>query len=141
MSTQCRPFDISREWSYLLFAEFFNQGDLEKHQNLPVSFLCDRDTTTIAKSQPGFVDFIVAPLFMTLAEVMPPLSDLVKQANENKEMWKTYEETEEDKLVYTKRKEIIMPDKQADPLSSECSSDIEESELTTMPPKLDIHIL
>lgn len=31
--------------------------------------------------------------------------------------------------------------KQADPLSSECSSDIEESELTTMPPKLDIHIL
>ena len=50
VSTQCRPFEIAREWSYLLFEEFFHQGDLEKHQNLPVSFLCDRETTSIAKS-------------------------------------------------------------------------------------------
>jgi hypothetical protein len=31
VSTQCRPFEIAHEWTYLLFEEFFNQGDLEKH--------------------------------------------------------------------------------------------------------------
>lgn len=71
VSTQTRPFDVAHEWTYLLFNEFFTQGDLEKHQQLPVSFLCDRDTTQIAQSQPGFANFIVIPLFDVLAEVMP----------------------------------------------------------------------
>ena len=31
VSTQCRPFEIAHEWTYLLFEEFFKQGDLEKH--------------------------------------------------------------------------------------------------------------
>jgi cAMP-specific phosphodiesterase 4 len=83
VSTQCRPFEIAHEWTYLLFEEFFKQGDLEKHQKLPVSFLCDRESTTIAKSQPGFVNFIVAPLFTTLIEVMPPLKHLLTKAQEN----------------------------------------------------------
>jgi hypothetical protein len=63
VSTQTRPFDIAVEWTWLLFEEFFNQGDLEKAQNLPVSFLCDRTTTNISKSQPGFLNFIVIPTF------------------------------------------------------------------------------
>jgi hypothetical protein len=50
VSTQTRPFEIAHEWTYLLFDEFFKQGDLEKHQNLPVSFLCDRETTAIGSS-------------------------------------------------------------------------------------------
>lgn len=51
------------EWTILLFEEFFNQGDVEKEAGLPVSFLCDRETTQIPQSQPGFVNFILAPLF------------------------------------------------------------------------------
>ena len=31
VSTQTRPFHVAREWTYLLFDEFFTQGDLEKH--------------------------------------------------------------------------------------------------------------
>lgn len=45
LSGQTRSFDIAKEWVWLLFQEFFNQGDLEKSQNLPVSFLSDRITT------------------------------------------------------------------------------------------------
>ena len=71
VSTQTRPFEVAREWTYLLFEEFFHQGDVEKELGLPVSFLCDRKTTAISQSQPGFVNFIVAPLFQTLCEVMP----------------------------------------------------------------------
>lgn len=87
VSTQCRPFEIAHEWTYLLFEEFFNQGDLEKHQNLPVSFLCDRKTTAVAQSQPGFVNFIVAPLFTTLVEVMPSLDYVLEQAKDNASKW------------------------------------------------------
>ena len=45
VSTQVRPFEIACQWTWLLFEEFFDQGDREKEQNLPISFLCDRTTT------------------------------------------------------------------------------------------------
>ena len=55
---------------------------------------------------------------------MPELEELVIQAKQNKETWKTYEETEKDKKVYT----CMMPadafaDHQEDPLSLEYNSD------------------
>ena len=50
ISQQCRPFEVVKEWTYLLFDEFFEQGDLEKQKELPVSMLCDRVTTNVAKS-------------------------------------------------------------------------------------------
>lgn len=49
VSTQTRPFGLALEWTQLLFDEFFYQGDIEKQKGLPVSFLCDRDTTEIVK--------------------------------------------------------------------------------------------
>ena len=47
VSTQTRGFDTVVEWTKLLFEEFFHQGDIEKQEGLPVSFLCDRDTVRI----------------------------------------------------------------------------------------------
>ena len=32
-----RPFEIVNEWTYLLFEEFFDQGDLERKENLPIT--------------------------------------------------------------------------------------------------------
>ena len=63
ISQQCRTFDLAHDWTYLLFAEFFKQGDLEKDQNLPISMLCNRETTNVAAAQPGFISFVVMPLF------------------------------------------------------------------------------
>ena len=48
ISTSLREFDTSAQWANLLFEEFFNQGDMEKAQDLEVSMLCDRETTKIA---------------------------------------------------------------------------------------------
>jgi len=42
VSSQTRSFETAKKWTYLLFEEFFDQGDLEKERGLPVSFLCDR---------------------------------------------------------------------------------------------------
>ncbi|KZC07930.1 High affinity cAMP-specific 3',5'-cyclic phosphodiesterase 7A [Dufourea novaeangliae] len=63
ISNPCRPWDISRKWSYKVCEEFFRQGDYERRLNLPVTPLCDRHTTSIPKIQIGFIKFVVTPLY------------------------------------------------------------------------------
>ena len=50
ISPPTRAFNTAKQWTYLLFDEFFQQGDQEKFEKLQVSFLCDRDTTNVASS-------------------------------------------------------------------------------------------
>ena len=69
-----RTFECAHNWVYLLFDEFFMQGDIEKEQSLAVSFLCDRKTTGIAKSQPGFAGFFVIPLFKAISNLSADLA-------------------------------------------------------------------
>lgn len=42
--------------------EFFRQGDYERQLKLPVTSLCDRQSTSVPKIQVGFLRFVVAPL-------------------------------------------------------------------------------
>lgn len=100
VSTQVRPFKTALTWTWLLFEEFFDQGDAEKAQDLPISFLCDRTSTQITQSQPGFMNYIVIPLFSTIANLMPQLKHLEKNGKENADNWVNYKETEEDKKIY-----------------------------------------
>ncbi|XP_058124990.1 uncharacterized protein LOC131282671 [Anopheles ziemanni] len=62
ISNPCRPWDISKKWSMKVCEEFFRQGDYERQLNLPVTSLCDRQTTTVPKIQTGFFKFVVTPL-------------------------------------------------------------------------------
>jgi cAMP-specific phosphodiesterase 4 len=48
ISQQCRSFDLAKEWILLLFEEFFIQGDVELSKELPITMLCDRNTTNVA---------------------------------------------------------------------------------------------
>ena len=41
-------------------------------RNMKVSFLMDRQKPGVTKSQPGFIDFVVRPLFETWARVFFP---------------------------------------------------------------------
>ncbi|XP_074602240.1 phosphodiesterase 1c isoform X2 [Brevipalpus obovatus] len=61
ISHPAKDWNIHRRWTELLLEEFFRQGDKEKELGLPYSPLCDRNTTLVAESQIGFIDFIVAP--------------------------------------------------------------------------------
>ena len=54
--------------------------------------------------QPGFINGITVPLWSTIAEVMPSMHEFVQGAKENSHLWDEYEETEEDKKSYTKKK-------------------------------------
>lgn len=55
----CRPWEISRRWSQAVCEEFFLQGDQERKLDLPVTSLCDRYGTTVAKIQTGLYYKIV----------------------------------------------------------------------------------
>ena len=52
--------------------EFFRQGDAERTRHLDISPMCDRLTATIEKTQVGFIDYIVHPLWETWAELVHP---------------------------------------------------------------------
>ena len=67
-----------------------------------MSFLCNRETTVVSKSQPGFINFITIPLWSLIAEVMPGMKSFVDGAKDNLGKWETYEENDQDKQVYVK---------------------------------------
>jgi cAMP-specific phosphodiesterase 4 len=73
ISNPAKPYKITDQWSSMVYGEFFAQGDKEKLAGLPVSLLCDRETTNVNKSQLGFINFVVAPTFEVVAQFFPEL--------------------------------------------------------------------
>ena len=80
-------FNISLKWVELLSEEFWLQGDKEKSMNLPVSFLCDRDSYNIPQSQVGFIKGFIIPTFDCLVDIFPSLKFTVVNARTNLKKW------------------------------------------------------
>ncbi len=77
ISNACKSTHLQKMWVDLLMVELFNQGDIEKENNLPISILCDREKVNINKSQIGFINFIVLPTFETLIHIIPEMEPYV----------------------------------------------------------------
>jgi hypothetical protein len=92
ISNQTKNFALCKEWTRLVTEEFFSQGDREKSEKLPVSFLCDRNTTNIPKSQIGFITNIVLPCYKVLTQLLPSCGFLLKNLYSNLENWKKLDE-------------------------------------------------
>uniref|UniRef100_A0A8C7SY00 Phosphodiesterase n=1 Tax=Oncorhynchus mykiss TaxID=8022 RepID=A0A8C7SY00_ONCMY len=69
ISHPSKPWSLHSRWTKALMDEFFRQGDREAELGLPFSPLCDRNSTLVAESQIGFIDFIVDPTFSLLTDV------------------------------------------------------------------------
>jgi hypothetical protein len=54
---------------------------------IEISALCDRKTTNVAKSQIGFIDFVVMPYFSALAGIIPDMKFAVSELKSNKSTW------------------------------------------------------
>jgi hypothetical protein len=90
-----RPYDVSKQWSQRVLLEFFDQGDKERDLGLPVSFLCDRHTVSMEKSQIGFISGIVLPYFSAIFASFPEFEEIVANLNTNRSTWaKALEERE-----------------------------------------------
>jgi len=71
ISNPAKEWTVSKLWSDRVAAEFLAQGDVEKKELLPVSPMCDRDTTHQDESSLGFCDFIVAPYLFNVSFLAP----------------------------------------------------------------------
>lgn len=54
---------------------------------LEVSYLMDRYTVNTAKSQIGFMDFIVGPTFDVMKNYLPKISEYNHHMKNNKKAW------------------------------------------------------
>lgn len=66
-----KPIAFYEKWVERVTGEFFAQGDKEKELGVPVSAMCDRDSTNIPTMQMGFIDFIIAPFYSTMIKLFP----------------------------------------------------------------------
>eukprot|EP00286_Rhodomonas_abbreviata_P002253 CAMPEP_0181347584 /NCGR_PEP_ID=MMETSP1101-20121128/33957_1 /TAXON_ID=46948 /ORGANISM="Rhodomonas abbreviata, Strain Caron Lab Isolate" /LENGTH=435 /DNA_ID=CAMNT_0023459809 /DNA_START=408 /DNA_END=1715 /DNA_ORIENTATION=- len=88
ISNPARPNHLAVRWTMKCMEEFYKQGDKEKEGGMPVSPLCDRATTLIPLAQVRFIDFIVAPTFQELAEVLPDVQfTCVARIKQNRKHW------------------------------------------------------
>lgn len=95
ISNPAKISKVYKKWVELVFVEFFDQGDNEKKEGLPVSLLCDRETTIIPKSQIGFIKFVVRPSFDTLMLIIPEIANYVDNINRNLKMYEEEVKKEE----------------------------------------------
>ena len=103
ISFLARPSKARITQAYLLFEEFFNQGDEEAARGLPISFLCDRTTTNVAKSQSGFLKFAPLPLFKMIVSLSPSKAPIVDRLLEAADEMDALVETEELLRSYEKK--------------------------------------
>jgi cAMP-specific phosphodiesterase 4/calcium/calmodulin-dependent 3',5'-cyclic nucleotide phosphodiesterase len=82
-----KEFCISLKWVELLSNEFWLQGDKERSMNLTISFLCDRKTTNVPKSQVGFIGGFIIPTYDYLVVMFPTLRYTIDNAKNNLNIW------------------------------------------------------
>jgi len=77
------PWNVHLKWSARMAEEFYAQGDEEMRLGMPISALCNsKDVGNLAKSQQGFLNFVVAPLFDVIAECQEHLQSRKDQGQE-----------------------------------------------------------
>lgn len=135
-----KPWNIELKWSDLIFKEFFNQGDKEKAMNLPVSFLCDRETTSIPKSQVGFIKNIILPSFSLVVDIIPLSNNLNKYLVENTQNWIGLDDEEnknKDNFTVNNKKEFVLINNNEDKIKEKIvnSKDIK---ITKYPPESNV---
>jgi len=86
ISNPFMPSDISRRWAKLVAEEFTMQVTKERELGLPVTAFMDglSDPIKAAKSQIGFVDFVIHPLTDPFFRLFPGLADCSKYLDENR---------------------------------------------------------
>ncbi len=90
ISNPSKSLEVAKYWADCALAEFFAQGDLEAEKGLPISPLCDRNSTDLASSQRDFIRYIVLPAFEVLGSIIPEVDRVVvPQIVQNLEYWES----------------------------------------------------
>eukprot|EP01012_Entosiphon_sulcatum_P013543 TRINITY_DN1877_c0_g1_i1.p1 TRINITY_DN1877_c0_g1~~TRINITY_DN1877_c0_g1_i1.p1 ORF type:complete len:600 (-),score=148.49 TRINITY_DN1877_c0_g1_i1:173-1972(-) len=82
-----RPEFLYLRWASKLAEEFFLQGDNERNRGDTVSPFMDRFAPSMAKSQIAFMNYIVIPMFESIAEYLPEMHFALDHCESNKNYW------------------------------------------------------
>jgi len=87
ISNPAKPNKICVHWAKKIVQEFLEQGDKEQARGLPISPLCDRETSNMAEGQKGFIKFVVMPIFVPWVKMIPEAQIAIEFLKENLEFW------------------------------------------------------
>ncbi|XP_037674300.1 cAMP-specific 3',5'-cyclic phosphodiesterase 4A isoform X3 [Choloepus didactylus] len=87
LSNPTKPLPLYRQWTDRIMAEFFQQGDRERERGMEISPMCDKLTASVEKSQVGFIDYIVHPLWETWADLVHPDAQEILDTLEDNRDW------------------------------------------------------
>jgi len=87
ISNPSRPWSLCRRWTHRVMQEFWTQGDQERARGMDVSYMMDRYSLNVAKSQIGFIDVIVSPAFEALMDLLPRFHVSYEYLVSNKAKW------------------------------------------------------
>nr|XP_057922558.1 cAMP-specific 3',5'-cyclic phosphodiesterase 4B-like isoform X2 [Doryrhamphus excisus] len=85
LSNPTKPLDLYRQWTDRIMDEFFHQGDRERERGMEISPMCDKHTASVERTQVGFIDYIVHPLWETWADLVhPDAQDILDMLEDNR---------------------------------------------------------
>jgi len=91
LSNLCKRWEIHIQWSHAILAEFFSQGDFEKHQGLPVSEIGVRNISVGRTNQKNFIGNVVLALYKLCGEALPSTKGVcngsIEQMKKNHARW------------------------------------------------------
>jgi len=92
ISNPAKPLKVCLQWTELVMEEFFRQGDLEAKLGMPISPFYDREKTSTAQCQMGFINVLVKPLFAEFTALLgePATSDCYGPLEGNLKGWETH---------------------------------------------------
>ncbi|XP_044297130.1 cAMP-specific 3',5'-cyclic phosphodiesterase 4B isoform X1 [Varanus komodoensis] len=90
LSNPTKSLELYRQWTDRIMEEFFQQGDKERDRGMEISPMCDKHTASVEKSQVGFIDYIVHPLWETWADlVQPDAQDILDTLEDNRNWYQS----------------------------------------------------
>ncbi|GAA6086154.1 cAMP-specific 3',5'-cyclic phosphodiesterase 4B isoform X3 [Tachysurus ichikawai] len=87
LSNPTKPLAVYRQWTERIMEEFFQQGDKERERGMEISPMCDKHTASVEKSQVGFIDYIVHPLWETWGDLVHPDAQEILDTLEDNRDW------------------------------------------------------
>uniref|UniRef100_A0A4W5NVE7 Phosphodiesterase n=1 Tax=Hucho hucho TaxID=62062 RepID=A0A4W5NVE7_9TELE len=90
LSNPTKPLQLYRQWTDRIMEEFFTQGDRERERGMEISPMCDKHNASVEKTQVGFIDYIVHPLWETWADLVhPDAQDILDTLEDNREWYQS----------------------------------------------------
>jgi len=87
VSNPGKNLPIYQQWVDRIVEEFFQQGDKERALGLPISPFMDRENPKTPKSQINFIEYICAPVYLTVGEQLNRM-DIHQISQTNLAYWK-----------------------------------------------------